>query len=137
MSISSQKSILPAHPSYAIQDARGDGLPGERVKRAMVSLPSARDASDDVLRALDPELNGSALLPFAVHRNAGVRAAVAARTDCPAGALISLGHDHDTVVLEALLRNVRTPSSVVRALADHRNQKISDLAVQRLRNGYR
>jgi len=48
-----------------------------------------------------------------------------------------LGHDHDTTVLEALLRNVRTPSSVVRALADHRNQLISDLAVQRLRNGYR
>lgn len=103
----------------------------------MVGLPPARDASDDVLRALDPELTGSALLRFAVHRDARVRAAVAARTDCPAGALISLGHDHDTDVLEALLRNVRTPSSVVRALADHRNQSISDLAVQRLRNGYR
>lgn len=103
----------------------------------MVALPSARDASDDLLRALDSELTGSALLPFAVHRNARVRAAVAARTDCPAAALISLGHDHDIAVLEALLHNVRTPSSVVRALADHHNQQISDLAVQRLRNGYR
>ena len=137
MSSSSQKSILPYHPAYAVSDARGDGLPGERVGKAMMSLPPARDASDDVLRALDPDLTGSALLPYAVHRNAEVRAAVAARADCPAGALISLGHDHDVVVLEALLRNVRTPSSVVRALADHRNQRISDLAVQRLRNGYR
>jgi hypothetical protein len=62
---------------------------------------------------------------------------VAARADCPVGALISLGHDHDIAVLEALLRNVRTPSSVVRALADHRNQAIADLAVQRLRNSFR
>ncbi len=103
----------------------------------MVALPPARDISEDVIRAIDPELTGSALLPYAVHRSPRVRAAVAARSDCPAGALISLGHDHDTSVLEALLRNVRTPSSVVRALADHRNQRISDLAVQRLRNGYR
>lgn len=103
----------------------------------MVALPPARDASGDVLRALDPEVTGQDLLAFAVHRDAQVRAAVAARTDCPAGALISLGHDHDTAVLEALLRNVRTPSSVVRALSDHRNPRISDLAVQRLRNGYR
>lgn len=90
-----------------------------------------------MVRALDPDLTGSALLPFAAHRSPRVRAAVAARSDCPAGALISLGHDHDLSVLEALLGNVRTPSSVVRALADHRNQRVSDLAVQRLRNGYR
>jgi len=51
--------------------------------------------------------------------------------------LISLGHDHDVAVLEALLRNVRTPSSVVRTLADHRNQTIADLAAQRLRNSFR
>jgi hypothetical protein len=103
----------------------------------MMGLPSARSASEDVSRAIDPAVTGADLLPFAVHRNASVRAAVAARTDCPVGALISLGHDHDTTVLEALLRNVRTPSSVVRALADHRNARISDLAVQRLRNSYR
>lgn len=103
----------------------------------MMGLPSARSTSEDVARATDPAVTGSNLLPLAVHRNASVRAAVAARTDCPVGALISLGHDHDVAVLEALLRNVRTPSSVVRALGDHRNQRISDLAVQRLRNSYR
>lgn len=103
----------------------------------MVSLPLGRDVTTDISRATDPSVTGTDLLPFAVHRSASVRAAVASRTDCPVGALISLGHDHDTGVLEALLRNVRTPSSVVRALADHRNGKVSDLAVQRLRNSYR
>jgi len=32
---------------------------------------------------------------------------------------------------------VRTPSSVIRSLADSRNSKIADLAVQRLRNSFR
>lgn len=103
----------------------------------MMELPYARSTSGDLARAMDPEVTGNELLPYAVHRSAEVRAAVAARTDCPMGALISLGHDHERVVLEALLRNVRTPSSVVRALADHRNQKIADLAAQRLRNSFR
>ncbi len=103
----------------------------------MTGLPYARSTSDDVARAVDPAVTGNELLPYAVHRNAIVRAAVAARTDCPVGALISLGHDHDPSVLEAILRNVRTPSSVVRALADHRNFKIADLAAQRLRNSFR
>ena len=60
-----------------------------------------------------------------------------ARTDCPAGALISLGHDYDASVLRALLGNPRTPSSVVRRLADHRDLAIADAAVQRLRNSFR
>ncbi len=102
----------------------------------MMGLPYARSTSEDVARAMDPGVTGSELLPYAVHRSAFVRAAVAARTDCPAGALISLGHDQDVSVLEVLLRNVRTPSSVVRALADHRNQKIAGLAAQRLRNSF-
>ena len=103
----------------------------------MTALPPTRDMAADVDRAADAAVTGPDLLVFAVHRSAAVRAAVAARTDCPAGALVSLGHDHDAAVLEALLRNTRTPSSVVRALADHRNPKISGLAVQRLRNNFR
>ncbi|NYI40648.1 hypothetical protein [Demequina lutea] len=103
----------------------------------MTGLSSPRSTSDDVARAVDPGVTGGELLPYAVHQSAIVRAAVAARMDCPVGALISLGHDHDVAVLEALLRNARTPSSVVRALADHRNQSIADLAVQRLRNSFR
>lgn len=103
----------------------------------MMGLPYTRSTADDVARAADPTVTGSDLLPYAVNRSPVVRAAVASRTDCPVGALISLGHDHDVAVLEALLRNVRTPSSVVRALADHRNQRIADLAAQRLRNSFR
>jgi len=53
------------------------------------------------------------------------------------GALIALGHDNDANVLEALIRNVRTPSSVIRSLADSRNSRIAELAVQRLRNSFR
>jgi hypothetical protein len=82
-------------------------------------------------------VTGPDLLPFAVHKSADVRATVAARPDCPMGALISLGHDHQVEVLEALLRNPKTPSSVVRSLADHRNTKVADAAVQRLRNSFR
>jgi hypothetical protein len=52
-------------------------------------------------------------------------------------ALISLGHDSRPEVLEALLRNAKTPSSVIRALADHRNPTIAEAAVQRLRNSFR
>lgn len=103
----------------------------------MMELPYARSTSGDLARAKDPEVTGNELLPYAVHHSADVRAAVAARTDCPMGALISLGHDREPVVLEVLLRNVRTPSSVVRALTDHRNQRIADLAAQRLRNSFR
>lgn len=96
-----------------------------------------RDASDDLLRARDPQVTGPELLSLAVHRDPYVRAAVAARGDCPPGALISLGHDHQVVVLEALIANPRTPSSVIRNLGDHRNQRVADLAVQRLRNSFR
>lgn len=103
----------------------------------MMGLPPAQGTAEDEARAVDPAVTDAALLPFAVHRSARVRAAVAARKDCPIGALISLGHDHDQSVLEAVLRNVRTPSSVVRGLADHRDPRVADLAVQRLRNSYR
>lgn len=103
----------------------------------MVGLPSAQDASQDIARATDPAVTGSDLLPYAAHRSAQVRAAVAGRTDCPLGALVSLGHDYDATVLLALLSNPRTPSSVVRKLADHRDVRVSDAAVQRLRNAFR
>jgi hypothetical protein len=103
----------------------------------VLGLSTTRNSSADLARALDPHVVGQELLPLAVHRDAKVRTAVASRTDCPMGALIALGHDSDVHVLEALIRNVRTPSSVIRSLADSRNSKISELAVQRLRNSFR
>src|SRR5690606_10675189 len=102
-----------------------------------LGLSNARNTSEDVMRALDPQVTGAELLPLAVHKDPAVRAAVASRTDCPMGALISLGHDHQVPVLEALIRNPRTPASVVRNLADHRNPAIAEAAVQRLRNSFR
>jgi len=103
----------------------------------MTALPPAQDAAADLMRAADPNVTGNDLLPLAAHRTGTVRAAVASRTDCPVGALVSLGHDHDVDVLLALLHNPRTPSSVVRHLADHRDTRVSDAAVQRLRNAFR
>jgi hypothetical protein len=103
----------------------------------VLGISTSRNSSADLARALDPQVVGQELLPLAVHRDAKVRTAVASRTDCPMGALIALGHDSDVHVLEALIRNVRTPSSVIRSLADSRNSKISELAVQRLRNSFR
>lgn len=80
---------------------------------------------------------GTDLLSLAVHRDPEVRATVAARTDCPPGALISLGYDHSPDVLLALIRNPRTPSSVIRRLGDNRLMPIADAAIQRLSNTYR
>ncbi|MFN3865519.1 MAG: hypothetical protein ACK4MD_02260 [Demequina sp.] len=100
-------------------------------------MPPTRGASEDVVRALDPQVAGPDLLRLAVHREPTVRAAVATRTDCPMGALISLGNDHCVDVLDALIANPRTPSSVIRNLADHRNPQVSEAAVKRLRNSFR
>lgn len=102
-----------------------------------LGISNTRDASEDVMRALDPQVTGAQLLPLAVHKDPAVRAAVASRADCPMGALISLGHDHHVEVLEALIRNMRTPASVIRNLADHRNSAVAEAAVQRLRNSFR
>lgn len=100
-------------------------------------LRGSSEASEEVMRARDPQVVGPELLALAVHRDPQVRAAVAARADCPPSALISLGHDHQVAVLEALIGNIKTPSSVIRNLGDHRNPTVSGLAVQRLRNSFR
>ena len=102
---------------------------------AYASLAEAPAA--DVDRALDPAVTGSALLPLAVHRDSRVRAAVAWRIDCPTGALISLAHDSRAEVLLSVLANPRTPSGVVRTLADHPEHSVADAALQRLRSIYR
>lgn len=95
------------------------------------------DDRDDLERAVDLRVSGPALMTLATHPRAVVRAAVAGRADCPTTALVSLSHDQAPEVLIALLSNPRTPASTVRNLADHRNTKVADLAVQRLRNQYR
>lgn len=52
-------------------------------------------------------------------------------------ALIALGHDTDSRVLEALVRNIRTPSSVIRSLAESRNRSVAQLALSRLQHSFR
>ena len=81
----------------------------------------------------DARVTGADLLPLAVHGEPDVRAAVAGREDCPTGALVSLGYDHRPEVLLALLGNARTPTSVVRNLADHAVMDVARAAELRLR----
>ena len=97
---------------------------------------TTRDYEAALALAGDQYLTDVELLSLAVHREPVVRAAVAKRPDCPAGALISLGHDHRPEVLLALIDNPRTPSSVVRNLADHRAPQVAHAAEQRLRSIY-
>ena len=97
---------------------------------------STQDFQVALDRAMQADVSSTELLSLAVHREPAVRAAIARRTDCPAGALISLGHDHRPEVLLALITNPRTPSSVVRNLADHRSQLVADAAEERLRGIY-
>ncbi len=102
-----------------------------------VTIPHMRGASEELTRALDPDVTGPELVPLSLHRDYTVRAAVAARTDVPVAVLMSLSHDHVPDVLKAIIANPRTPSSIIRNLADHRNPQVADAAVQRLRNTWR
>jgi len=97
---------------------------------------STEDLQVALERAKIEDVTSTELLSLAVHREPAVRAAVARRMDCPAGALISLGHDHRAEVLLAVISNPRTPSSVVRNLADHHTQQVATAAEERLRGIY-
>ena len=98
-----------------------------------LGMSPAKKTQDDVARALDPNVTGVDLLPLAVHRDPSVRQAVASRTDCPMGALLALGHDRNTGVLEALVANARAPETLIRQLAEHRKPEIREAAMQRLK----
>jgi hypothetical protein len=76
-----------------------------------------RPATDDVSRALHPSVRGMELVALAVHRDMAVRAAVASRIDAPMATLISLAHERDTGVLEALLDNPSSPLFVLQKIA--------------------
>jgi len=52
-------------------------------------------------------------------------------------ALISLGQDRHSDVLQALLRNVMTPMTIVTALAGHRDARVAEAALVRLRHVHR
>ena len=98
------------------------------------STQGAASQAHEVAIARAGDVTGPELLTYAAHHNAAVRAVVASRPDCPVSAFISLGHDHAPEVLQALLANPATPTSVIRKLADHRDAEVSEPAIQRLRN---
>ncbi len=99
---------------------------------ALMNMP-ARSYAEDVARALDPHVRGTELVALAAHRDAGVRAAVASRTDAPMASLISLAHERDARILHALLDNPASPLWVVRLLASERRAAIRERASARLR----
>jgi len=76
-----------------------------------------RPATEDVARALHPSVRGSELVALAVHRDMSVRAAVASRIDAPMATLISLAHERDTAVLDALVGNPSVPLYCLRLIA--------------------
>lgn len=102
-----------------------------------LGMSPTKRTQDDVARALDPNVSGVDLLPLAVHRDPEVRVAVASRTDCPMGALLSLGHDRNVDVLTALVRNARAPETLIRQLAEHKRPEIRDAALMRLKRNFR
>jgi hypothetical protein len=99
---------------------------------AIITL-SPRSSTEDVARALDPEVARMDLVALAAHRDMRVRAAVASRIDAPMASLISLAHEDDLRVREALVANPSSPLWVIRTLAADRRPQIRGRAFARLR----
>lgn len=121
----------------------------------------APGASAEVQAALEPELTKEQLVEFGASRNALVRAAVAARSDCPLGLMVTLAHDYSAEVraevarnshaqrtvmtylsmdrsvdvLKALLENPSLPGELVEELAFHKKAPVRAAAAARLDAG--
>lgn len=87
---------------------------------------------EDLLKARDPQVTGAELVLLAAHRDATVKAAVAARADCPMASMLSLAHESDPRVLESLISNPSVPQRVLEQLSQHRKPRIRSLAAARL-----
>lgn len=98
-----------------------------------MALSLTRTKNEDRLRALDPGTSRAELVGLAAHRDAEVRASVAARLDCPLATMLSLSQEDDPRVLEALASNPSAPRSVLERLATHKRESIGMLAQRRLR----
>lgn len=92
-----------------------------------------RHTDDDRLRALDPLTTRAELVQLAAHRHTEIRAMVAARTDCPLAAMLSLVHEADQRVLEALAANPMSPRAVLEVLVTSKRDAVRALASRRLR----
>lgn len=81
----------------------------------------APGASPAVRAASDPALTKNELLELGGSRNYAVRAAVAARPDCPLGLMVTLAHDVSADVRVAVALNDHAQRSVMQYLASDRN----------------
>ncbi len=81
---------------------------------------SAPGASPDVRAASDPARTKQELLELGRSRNHVVRAAVAARADCPLGLMVTLAHDISVDVRIAVAMNDHAQRSVMNYLASDR-----------------
>ena len=64
----------------------------------------APGASAEVQAAIEPGLTKDQLVEFGASRNALVRAAIAARADCPLGLMVTLAHDYSAEVRAEIAR---------------------------------
>ena len=118
----------------------------------------APGASAEIQEAMQPGLHKTHIAALGVSRNNLVRAAVAARPDCPLGLMVTLAHDYSAEVranvasnptaqrtvmaylatdrsvdvLKALLANPSLPADVVDELAFHKKSEVRAAAAARL-----
>jgi hypothetical protein len=121
----------------------------------------APGASAEVQEASMSTLDKQRIGELGSSRNALVRAAIAARTDCPLGLMVTLAHDYSAEVraaiarngsaqrtvmaylsadrsvevVTALLENPRLPAEILEELAFHRKSQIRTVAAARLDRG--
>lgn len=121
----------------------------------------APGASAEVEEAARPGLDKARINELAGSRNALVRAAIAARTDCPLGLMVTLAHDYSAEVraavaknptaqrtvmaylsadrsvdvLTALLENPSLPNEILEELAFHKKGAVRAVAAARLDQG--
>lgn len=81
----------------------------------------APGASAEVQAALQPGLTREQLVEHGGSRNTLVRAAIAARADCPLGLMVSLAHDYSAEVRCAVARNSHAQRTVMAYLSADRS----------------
>ena len=85
---------------------------------------SAPGSSPEVIEAESPDLDRARLLDLGSSGNVIVRAAIAVRSDCPLGLMVSLAHDYSPDVRVAVAGNPRALRSVLHYLAADRSVQV-------------
>lgn len=92
----------------------------------------SRTAGEDLQRARDPRTPAADLIGLSLHRDISVKAAVAARSDCPLATLCNLAQEADPRVLEAVASNPSVPAVILEQLADHKRPSVRVAARRKL-----